>query len=130
MIELLDENFCAASYRHKDFFSVKIFSLLEAYGTGYSFVRFYAQKIQDCVTAVFSVLDSDITLSYIDAAADKKELCEFVKLIGFSTLLCDGAFKLDGQFESGIVMSSLKKRIYLIYLILLIMPMWILKAGM
>lgn len=109
MIELLDENFSAAFYGKKDIFSVKIFSLLSAYGTGYPFIRFYAQKINGCITAVMCVLDNDITLSYIDESADKEEIREFVNVIGFSTLLCDSCFHLNGQYETGIIMSSSKK---------------------
>ncbi len=109
MIELLDENFSTLSYSKKDIFSVKIFSLLKAYGTKYPFIRFYAQKNEDTVTAVICILDNDIILSFIDDLADSQELKEFVSVMGFSTLLCDDSFKIDYPFDSGIVMSSARK---------------------
>lgn len=109
MIELLDEKFSVNSYRYKDIYSVKIFSLLEAYGTKYPFIRFYAQKNENIVSAVICVLDNDITLSFIPDIADLDELREFVFVIGFSTLLCDDSFEIDMPFESGIVMRSSKK---------------------
>lgn len=109
MIELLDENFCPDSYKKKDLFSVKIFSLLEAYGTKYPFIRFYAQKNNDDVTAVICILDNDITLSYIKNVADIEELAEFMCVMGFSTLLCDDEFVFDRDYESGVVMSGSKK---------------------
>lgn len=109
MIELLDENFSADDYCKKDIFSVKIFALLEAYGTKYPFIRFYAQKNDGIVTAVICMLDNDITLSFIKAASNIDELCEFVSLMGFSTLLCDDSFEINGSYDSGIIMSSDKK---------------------
>lgn len=109
MIELLDENFCVSSYGKKDIFSVKIFSLLEAYGTKYPFIRFYAQKKFGAVTAVMCILDNDITLSFMDALADMQELEEFVSVMGFSTLLCDDSFTIPREYSSGIIMSSARK---------------------
>lgn len=109
MIELLDETFCPEIYGKKDIFSVKIFSLFRAYGTKYPFIRFYAQKSDGEVTAVICILDNDITLSYIQNKADIEELTEFVNVMGFSTLLCDDAFLLDREYDSGIIMSSERK---------------------
>lgn len=109
MIELLDEKFCEEEYEKKDIFSVKIFALLEAYGTKYPFIRFYAQKNNGIVTAVICILDNDITLSLINEIADIDELREFVSVMGFSTLLCDDSFEIDNSFDSGVIMSSDRK---------------------
>lgn len=109
MIELLDETFCPEIYGKKDIFSVKIFSLFRAYGTKYPFIRFYAQKNNSEITAIICILDNDITLSYIHNKADIEELTEFVNVMGFSTLLCDGSFVLDREYDCGIIMSSERK---------------------
>lgn len=109
MIELLDEHFCPGIYGKKDIFSVKIFSLFQAYGTKYPFIRFYAQKSSNEITAVICILDNDITLSYIRNKADIDELTEFVNVMGFSTLLCDDNFVINREYDNGIVMSSARK---------------------
>ncbi len=110
MIELINESFKPDSFEYKDIFSVKILSLLKAYGTKYPFVRFYAQKNDEgTVTAILSVLDGDITLSFALSLADTDELREFISVIGFNTLLCNGLFKFNAKFESGVIMESSKK---------------------
>lgn len=110
MIEKIDEISQLKKYDKVDIYSVRILSLLNAYGCKYPFARFYRQiDDNDCVTAIFSVLDKDITLSFNSNLADKEEIIQFISVIGYDTLLCSDELHIDTSFESGVVMKSNKK---------------------
>ncbi len=110
MIEKIDENSQFENYDIVDIYSVRILSLLNAYGCKYPFARFYRQlDDNDCVTAIFSVLDKDFTLSFNPNLADKEEIIEFISVIGFDTLLCSEELHIDIPFDYGAVMKSSKK---------------------
>lgn len=91
-----------------DIYSVRIMSLLNAYGTSYDFAAFYKQvNDHGKITAILSKLDSDITISNIEC--DFEELIEFIEVIGYTSCLCS---RLDGysrHYDSGVVMSANKK---------------------
>mgnify|MGYP006990230083 FL=1 len=85
---------------------MRILSLLNAYGCKYPFARFYRQGNDDgTVTAILSVLDKDITISFAENA-DRDELSRFVSVIGFDSVLCDETLEIDGCYECGIVMKT------------------------
>lgn len=108
MIELIENEKQFNGFDVSDIYAVRIFSLLKAYGCSYPFVRFYRQKNDfDEITAVLSVLDRDITVSFCENA-EKEEICEFLSVIGYSTVLCDEKLELGSPFESGAVMKSNK----------------------
>lgn len=99
------------NFNKTDIYSVRIMSLLSAYGTGYDFAVFYKQLNDDGkITAIISRLDSDITISYSDCNFD--ELIEFIEAIGCSSCLCDGLAGYNRTFDSGIIMSSDKKKYF------------------
>jgi len=108
MIKKAESIYDLDRFDRKDIYSLRIKSLLCAYGCKYDFVSFYRQINHDKVTAVISVLDSDLTLSF-DEDADKQELCEFFTVMGFSSLLCDDSFVMPFEFEQGIVMETDRK---------------------
>lgn len=106
MIKQIEEISQFNGYNLMDIYSVRILSLLNAYGCKYPFARFYRQ-IDDngAITAILSVLDKDITISF-EENADRDELSQFVSVIGFDSVLCDEALSIEGHFESGIVMKT------------------------
>lgn len=95
-------------YTKVDLYSIRIKSLLRAYGTGYDFAVFYKQ-INDSgeITAIISKLDSDFTISC--SGSDRNELAEFIDVIGYSSCLCDELPNDNRQFDEGIIMASDKK---------------------
>ncbi len=106
MIELIENSRQFSGFTHADIYSVRIFSLLMAYGCGYPFARFYRQINENGeITAVLSVLDKDITVSFC-SGADRDELSEFISVIGFSSVLCDELLDIDAGYESGTVMKT------------------------
>lgn len=108
MIELIENKSQLNSFDLTDIYSVRILSLLNAYGCKYSFVRFYRQISESGnLTAIISFLDHDATVSFSDLA-DKNELSEFLSVIGFSSVLCDENLILTADYESGDVMKSVK----------------------
>lgn len=108
MIELIDNEEKFDGYEKTDIFSVRILSLLGAYGCKYPFARFYRQ-INDNgrITAILSVLDKDITVSF-DEAADLDELAKFALAIGYDSVLCAELPIKSAFYESGAIMLSEK----------------------
>lgn len=106
MIELIDNESKFKGYEKTDIFSVRILSLLGAYGCKYPFARFYRQiGDNEKITAIISVLDKDITVSY-DDAADLDELAKFALAIGSDSVLCSELPIKSGSYESGAIMIS------------------------
>ncbi len=95
-------------YTKVDLYSIRIKSLLNAYGTGYDFAVFYKQ-INDNgeITAVISKLDDDFTIS--SNGSDNDELAEFIDVIGYSSCLCDELLNYDRKYDEGIIMAADKK---------------------
>lgn len=108
MIELIEEKSQLDKFDLTDIYSVRILSLLNAYGCKYPFARFYRQIDEnENITAIISYLDHDATISFSDKS-NKNELTEFLSVIGFSSVLCDEALIVSADYESGIVMKSTK----------------------
>ena len=109
MIKQIEDKSELNSYARIDIFSVRIQSLLYAYGCGYSFARFYAQRDgKGEITAIISCLDGNMTISLTESA-DKNELIMFSNAVGFSSLLCDESLEMECGYESGVVMKSFRK---------------------
>lgn len=110
MIEQIEDKEQFKGYAVKDIFSVRVLSLLGAYGCKYPFARFYRQ-IDECgnITAILSILDKDITVSYDEHSTDKDELSQFVTVIGYDTVLCAELPIVSENYESGFIMKSEKK---------------------
>lgn len=106
MIKLVKDERTLKKYRGRDIYSCRILSLAAVYGFGYDFLRFYVQQTGSAVSAVISVLDSDITVSFDSAAADMGEIAYFLRMTGFQSLLCSSGLKLDFAFEEGAVMKN------------------------
>ena len=71
----------------------KILALYNAYGSQYSFCKFWEQTDNDGkITAVICKYYSAITI-YLEDGADTTELCEFANTVGFSEILSN--WKLD-----------------------------------
>ncbi len=108
MIELIEEKSQICGFNLLDIYSVRILSLLDAYGCKYPFVRFYRQTDEsENITAIISYLDYDATVSFSDKA-NKNEITEFLSVIGFSSVLCDEKLIVSDDYESGMVMKSNK----------------------
>ncbi|MDE5605313.1 MAG: hypothetical protein K2I73_07010, partial [Eubacterium sp.] len=108
MIELIEEESQLYGFDVTDIYSVRILSLLNAYGCKYPFVRFYRQiNENENITAIISYLDHDVTISF-SSEANLNELSEFIRVIGFSSVLCDERLSISADYESGIVMKSNK----------------------
>ena len=108
MIKKIENTDELNSFNKTDIYSVRILSLLNAYGTGYDFASFYKQINDDGkITAIISKLDGDITISNIDC--DMDELIEFIEVIGYSSCLCSGLDGYGRRCDSGVVMSTSKK---------------------
>lgn len=108
MIEKIETINSFNSYKSKDLYSVRIRSLLSAYGCKYDFASFYRQINNNEITAIIAKLDSDFTLSFNDRA-DLYELEDFFSLLGFNSLLCESSFNPNFDYDEGIVMASVKK---------------------
>lgn len=93
----------------RDIFSVRILSLLYAYGCKYQFATFYRQVIDGKITAIISKLDNDITLSVADGF-DNEEIVHFLCISGYSTVLSCDKFMLSSRYEEGMVMACTSKR--------------------
>lgn len=109
MIEQIKDKSAFDGYTQTDIFTVRILSLLGAYGCKYPFARFYRQL--DCesrITAILSVLDKDITVSCIEKNTDKEELAHFIIVHGYDSVLCGELPDLHGRSESGSIMKSVQ----------------------
>lgn len=92
-----------------DLFEIRIKSLLKAYGTKYDFARFYCQYDSNSnVTAEISKLDGDYSISY-NSFCDFSEIEEFIKVLGYTSVLTDDKFIFNSSFDEGIIMSCNKK---------------------
>lgn len=109
MIKLINSAEEINEYSKIDLFSVRIKSILKAYGTSYGFASFYCQYDGDNnITSIMSKLDGDITISY-NNHCDLCETAQFIKAIGFNSVLADEGFNYESRFTSGIIMSTNKK---------------------
>ena len=69
MIELIEEKSQICGFNLLDIYSVRILSLLDAYGCKYPFVRFYRQTDEsENITAIISYLDYDYGHIYVSKA--------------------------------------------------------------
>lgn len=109
MIKKIDSAGDFFEYDKIDLYSVRIMSLLNAYGTDYDFASFYKQiNEQGNTSAIISKLDGDFTLS-TNNCADFDELKEFFSTLGYNSVLSDDKFFLSDSFENGAVMAAVKK---------------------
>ncbi len=102
-------------YKIIDLFSVRIKSLLKAYGVKYDFASFY-KYVDDYgnLSVIISKLDGDFTISYdkkFEAFIDYNEISNFIIMTGFNSVLTDEAFKFlpCNTFSSGVIMQSNQK---------------------
>jgi GNAT superfamily N-acetyltransferase len=91
MLRLLAENeneltdFC-----ERDVFGTRISACMNVYGTVYPFALFYLQENGEQVTAALCKIDEAMTLCCA-VNADYEELLQFVKAVGFDSLICDAS---------------------------------------
>lgn len=98
-----------SGYNQTDIFSIRIKSLLKAYGTSYDFAMFYKQIDNDNnVTSIISKLDGDFTLSAYDNA-DFDELKNFFITLGYNSVLSDERLLINEEYDTGEIMSATKK---------------------
>lgn len=111
MIKFVEDEKELYEYSKRDFFAVRTFGLLEAYGCGYPFLRFYLQRTGAAVTALVSMLDDSVTVSVTDGF-DAGELEEFLFAVGFKSVICPNELCLAGETgESGAIMLLKKEEI-------------------
>lgn len=108
MIEKIENEEQFDQWKIRDIYSIRILSLLKSYGTKYQFATFYRQIIDDKITAIFSKLDNDVTLSIADGF-DNAELLQFFCVTGHGTILCDPEFQIGLKYEEGVIMSCSTK---------------------
>ena len=96
MIEKIENKEQLSAWNENDIFTVRIFALLQSYGTAYNFASFYRQVVDGKITAVMSKLDGNFTMSLTDDY-DRDEMVRFFCVTG-------------SRYEEGIVMSSSKKQ--------------------
>lgn len=82
---------------------VRIQSLYRSYGTGFDFLRFYYQTIDDQITAIMSIMDGNATL--VGANSDHNEIIDFLKVIGANTVYFEDELPLE-IIESGFVVNK------------------------
>ncbi len=109
MIEKIEDISQFDDWHIRDIFSVRILSLLYAYGCKYQFATFYRQIIDGKITAIISKLDNDVTISVADGF-DNEELVHFLCVSGYATVLSCDKFMLSSRYEEGMVMSCTSKR--------------------
>lgn len=116
MIKRIEDPNELYSFNITDIFSIRIKSLLCAYGTQYDFASFYYQKDDNGnITAIMSSLDGDYTLSH-SKGFDNTELAAFLKSVGYASVLSDDFFELERPYTQGdIMISKTKKEIHLSY---------------
>ena len=107
MIKQIEDETQFEDYTVTDIFSVRILSLIGAYGCKYPFARFYRQINESGnTTAILSVLDKDITVSYDENSADREEIAQFVSVIGYDTVLCSELPINSAACDSGTIMQT------------------------
>lgn len=84
--EQKDDRF--TSFCKRDVFGTRISACMTVYGTDYPFALFYLQVNGDMITAALSIIDAAMTLCCAENA-DFEELSQFIKAVGFDSLLCD-----------------------------------------
>lgn len=113
MIKKIIEQNEIFSFKKRDIYSLRIISLLKAYGTSYDFASFYCCfDSQENIVAIISQLDSDFTVSHTEINKDiEEEISVFIQTCGYSSVLTDNDISLFGEknYEYGIVMESTKK---------------------
>lgn len=96
-----------------DIYSVRIKSLLAAYGTNYDFATFYCCYNGDNKkVSIISKLDNDFTVCYKDCDnEDFEEISDFINIIGYNSVLTDDRFifKENEKYDTGAVMVTEKK---------------------
>ena len=108
MIEKINDISAVDEWKIRDIFSVRILSLLSAYGLSYPFALFYVQKVNGSVTALISKLDGDYTIS-ASQNADSEEIAHFLMVAGYTSVLCSSSLLLFPKYDEGIIMQSDKK---------------------
>lgn len=93
-------------YAFDDAFTVRILAMLAAYGTSFSFTRYWVQEnTAGAYTALIAALDNHYTLSFT-LDADREELASFFNMVGFTSLQCSGLLTLPFSFTEGCVMKK------------------------
>lgn len=109
MIKRIDSIEQFNGFNQFDIYFIRIMSLIQAYGCSYDFACFYRQTDNDNnITAIISKLDNDYTLCKTDNA-DENELAEFFNVMGYGSLLTDASFSMNGKYDEGVVMQSIKR---------------------
>lgn len=103
MIEKINSEEDLSLWLNRDIYSVRILSLLKSYGCKYNFATFYRQIIDGEITAIFSKLDNDITIS-LGENYDNEEIVDFLCITGYSSVLTSADFFLNPRYEEGFVM--------------------------
>lgn len=106
MIENIEVFDSLNEYCAEDIFTVRIKALAETYGFSYPFAQFYRQMSGDKCTAVFCILDHDVTVAADFDIADQIELASFFGLRGYSSLLCAEPLIQGESAKSGVVMAA------------------------
>lgn len=98
-----------SDFKIQDIYSIRIFSLLEAYGTKYDFAVFYKQLDKaGNITSILSKLDGDYTVSAGDNA-DFTELEAFFSTMGYTSVLSDDRLRINDFYDQGVVMKTARK---------------------
>lgn len=102
------------SFENHDTYLTKINSVFKAYGIGVKGIDFWFQQNQNEYTSLILKSDSNIVLC-LTPKTDITELSEFLRVIGYLSVLFDNSYKLQIPCSSqsqGIVMKLCEKHIY------------------
>lgn len=78
------------SFCERDVFGTRISACMTVYSTEYPFALFYLQEIGEQITAALCKIDGAMTICCAENA-DFEELSQFIKAVGFDSLLCDAS---------------------------------------
>lgn len=113
MIKKTEQENDIYSFSKQDIYSLRIKSLLKAYGTSYDFASFYCCYDENSnITAIISRLDNDFTVSHLELSKENEiEISAFIQAVGYESVLTDDSIELfdSKKIEYGEVMESIKK---------------------
>lgn len=102
MIKICDKDFSIESYLNSlsvnNPFGCRIKALYYTYDYSLAFVDFWAQLVDNTVTALIARMESTFILRLTDDA-DLEEVSAFMRVSGAENIICDGKYKLDCGME-------------------------------
>lgn len=90
--------------RYHNTYSCRIMCLFDSYGLNFDGVQFWVQYNDELPVSAISKYNTDITVMLTEKS-DIAELSEFLKVVGFSSVLSDKVIFDDQPYSTGVVMA-------------------------